>query len=91
MERKREVTFQAAADAVDSEEKPAKYEQRPIAPPTGDQILAFDVITGIPFYVEEVMTILLLETLTAEHKEVDIGLSAILVLLIVRIIRKLVS
>lgn len=39
-------------------------------PPTSGQIIMCDVITGISFHVEEAMTKLVFETVTAQHKRV---------------------
>lgn len=78
MEREREDTFRVVADAVVSEEQPSTYEKDPVAPPTSDEILAQDAITGIQFHVGKAMTKLVLKTLTAHPKAVDNRLSAAL-------------
>lgn len=84
-------TFHTVANAVVSNDKPVAFEQGLVAPPTSDQFLVSDGITGIPFYVGEAMKLLVLETVTVQHKRVDNRLSTSLEYLIEQIIRKEVS
>lgn len=87
----REGTFHAVADAFVSEDKPATFQQDPVVPSMSDQILVRDVVTGIPFHVEELLTKLVLKIVVAQHKEYDDCLFAALASLIDRVVGKMVS
>lgn len=90
MEREREDKIYAAAETFFSEGVPAKFEKRSVAPLTAEQIHLRDAITGIPFYVKEALTNVVLGNLTVQQKEVGNGLSAAVESLIARIVKNVV-
>lgn len=61
----RKDTFGAVSDSIVSEEQQSNFEHGPVANLTSDQIPVRDVITSIPFYVEDLTTKLVFETVTA--------------------------
>lgn len=73
------------------EEHATIFEQGPTALRACHEILVFDASGGISFHIEEVMTQLVLNTVTTQHKRVDKHLSATVNSLIERIVKKLVS
>lgn len=67
-----------------------KIETDPVAPLMSEQLLFRDTVTGIPVHVVEVVNNLILVTLTANQKGIDILLEA-LETLVVRNVHSFVS
>lgn len=64
-----EDTLDAFGDAVSSGNQPLNSENGPVEPLTSDQIVAGDVLAFIPFHVENLVTKLVLQTVTAHCKK----------------------
>lgn len=85
-----EDAFLAVVDAVLSKKRPSTFEHEHVGPPTSDQIFGYDTINCIQLSVEEAMTKLVPEILTAKHKGADNGLLVVPKSLIERIVLKVV-
>lgn len=73
-----EDTFQAVSDAVFSKEQPVYFRKGSVALWMLDRIVMRDAIAGVLFHVDNAMTKLLLEVVTAQHKGVHNRQSAAL-------------
>lgn len=78
-------------DAILSKKQAASVARDEVKPATSEQIDLRDATTGIWYHVEEALSKLVLEALTARHKGVDNRLSAVLKSLMERIVKKIVN